>query len=107
MNVRLDSIEAQLARLEQIKSTGTRFRVTAFTSSHKIVGTAFVAEDDYEDSWRASDFLRSIDSGHLILGEVEIRDITTGTIVDRPEFAMLNLKSVEVVYAEKNEPGEA
>lgn len=101
MSVRLDTFGARLEPAETVKKSGQRFRVTAFTASHKIVGTAFVPTEEYDRSWRASDFLRSVDSGHMILGEVEIRDIATGTIVDRPDYVMLNLDSVEIVYAEE------
>lgn len=97
--MKLDTMEKQ--QIEEIKRSGRRFKVTAFTSSHKIVGTAFLPDSDYDESWRSSDFLRSIAHDHMILGEVEMRDVVTGTIVDRLDYVMLSLRSVEVVYAEE------
>lgn len=99
-STKMDTFEKQV---EQLISSGRRYRVTAFTSSHKIVGTAFVASEDHEPSWRTSDFLRSLTNEHLTLGDAEIRDIATGTIVDRPDYVMLSLRSVEVMYAEEAE----
>lgn len=99
MDIKLDTIEVRPEHLDEFRSSGRRFRVTAFTSSHKIEGTAFVAMDEYNDSWRSSDFLRSVDGERLVIGDVEIRNITTGTIVDQPGFVMLNLDAVEVLYA--------
>lgn len=99
MGVKLDKIDAQ--QLEQLISTGRKYRVTVFTTRHKIVGTAFVARSDFDDTWRTSDFLRSFDHDRMTLGDVEIRDIATGTIVDKPDYVLLNLDAAEVLYAEE------
>lgn len=103
MGVKLDTIAEQALQVEEFKLHGRRYRVTAFTARHRIEGTAFVSPDAYNESWRSSDFMRSIDEERLVLGEVEIRDVATGTIVDKPDFVMLNLRTVEVVYARELE----
>ncbi|RJQ47634.1 MAG: hypothetical protein C4534_00860 [Gaiellales bacterium] len=98
MGTRLDT---RGERAEQAAYPGRKYRVTAFTTTHKIVGTAFAATGDYDPSWRTSDFLRSFDGDRMVLGDVEIRDVKTGTIVDKPEYVMLSLRSVEMLYAEE------
>ena len=94
----------------RINSGNRRFRITLYVGGLRIVGTAFLTMDTRSSSRRTSDFLRHFPEDYMTLTEVQIYDLELDSIIDEPDFILLNVKKIDLLYAkelESVEPGNA
>ncbi|MHB8168968.1 MAG: hypothetical protein ACYDET_04875 [Thermoleophilia bacterium] len=91
----------------QIDSGNRRFRVTIYMGGFKVVGTAILTMDTRSSSRRTSDFLRNFPEDYMTLTEVQIHDLELNTVIDEPDFILLNVKKIDLLYAKEVQNLEA
>ncbi len=80
-----------------------RFRVTIYLGGFRIVGTAILTMDTRSSSRRTSDFLRNFPEDYMTLTEVQIYDLELNSVIDEPDFILLNVKKIDLLHAREVE----
>lgn len=78
-----------------------KFNIVVYTGDLTIIGSTILTIDVRSSSRRTSDFVRTMKSGEfLTISEAKVIDRPKNKIIDKPDYILVSLNTVNAIYAE-------